>query len=40
MQKESSRVAPFMLLLCLACIVIVSVILATDVVEGPWLGPW
>lgn len=40
MQKEDRRVLPFMLILCLACIVIVSVILATDVVEGSWLGPW
>lgn len=40
LQKESSRVAPFMLLLSLACIVIVAIILATDVVEGSWLGPW
>ena len=22
------------------CIVIVAIILATDVVDGPWLGPW
>ena len=40
LQKESSRVAPFMLLLSFAFIVIVAVILATDVFDGPWLGPW
>ncbi len=40
MQKEDSRVAPFMLLFSLACIVIVAIILATDVFDGPWLGPW
>jgi hypothetical protein len=40
MQKEDSRVAPFMLGLSLVCIVIVAIILATDVVEGSWLGPW
>ena len=40
MQKEDSRVAPFMLGLCLVCIVIVSIILATDVVEGAFIGPW
>ena len=40
LQKESSRVAPFMLILSFACIVIVAVILSTDVFEGAWLGPW
>lgn len=40
MQKENPRVAPFMLLLSLAFIVIVAIILATDVFDGPWLGPW
>jgi hypothetical protein len=40
MQKENPRVAPFMLILSLACIVIVALILATDVFEGSWLGPW
>jgi len=40
MQKEDSRVAPFMLILSFACIAIVAIILATDVVEGAWLGPW
>jgi len=40
LQKENSRVAPFMLLLSLAFIVIVAIILATDVFDGPWLGPW
>jgi hypothetical protein len=40
LQKEDSRVAPFMLGLSFLCIVIVAIILATDVVEGSWLGPW
>jgi hypothetical protein len=40
MQKEDRRVVPFMLALSLLCIVIVTIILATDVVEGSWLGPW
>jgi hypothetical protein len=40
LQKENPRVAPFMLILSLACIVIVAIILATDVFEGSWLGPW
>jgi hypothetical protein len=40
LQKEDSRVVPFMLALSFLCIVIVSIILATDVVEGSWLGPW
>ena len=39
-QKEDARVAPFMLGLCLVCIVIVAIILATDVVEGSFIGPW
>ncbi|MDH4177448.1 MAG: hypothetical protein OEW31_08850 [Thermoleophilia bacterium] len=38
-QKEDARVAPFMLGLCLVCIVIVVVILLTDA-EGPFIGPW
>jgi hypothetical protein len=40
MQKEDPRVTPFMLILSFACIVIVSIILATDVFDGAWLGPW
>jgi len=40
MQKEDSRVVPFMLALCALCIVIVAIILATDVVEGSFIGPW
>ena len=40
LQKEDRRVLPFMLILSFACIVIVAIILATDVVEGSWLGPW
>jgi hypothetical protein len=39
LQKEDSRVAPFMLGLSFVCIVIVVVILLTDV-DGPFLGPW
>jgi hypothetical protein len=40
LQKEDSRVVPFMLGLSFLCIVIVTIILATDIVEGSWLGPW
>ena len=40
LQKQNPRVAPFMLILSFLCIVIVSIILATDVFDGPWLGPW
>jgi hypothetical protein len=29
-----------MLILSFACIVVVAIILATDVFDGPWLGPW
>lgn len=39
MQKEDSRVVPFMLGLCLVCIVVVVVILLADV-DGPFIGPW
>jgi hypothetical protein len=39
LQKEDSRVAPFMLGLSLVCIVIVVVILLTDL-DGPFIGPW
>jgi hypothetical protein len=39
LQKEDSRVAPFMLVLSLLCIVIVVVILLADV-DGPFIGPW
>ena len=39
LQKEDSRVAPFMLGLSIVCIVIVVVILLTDV-DGPFIGPW
>jgi hypothetical protein len=39
MQKEDSRVAPFMLGLSIVCIVIVVIILLTDV-DGPFIGPW
>jgi len=39
LQKEVSWVAPFMLVLSLACIVIVVIILLADV-DGPFIGPW
>lgn len=39
MQKEDSRVAPFMLGLSIVCIVVVVVILLADV-DGPFIGPW
>lgn len=39
LQKEDSRVAPFMIGLSLLCIVIVVVILLADV-KGPFIGPW
>ena len=39
MQKEDSRVAPFMLGLSIVCIIIVVVILLADV-DGPFIGPW
>ena len=40
LQKEDSRVVPFMFGLCIVCILIVAIILATDVVEGSFIGPW
>lgn len=39
MQKETSRVAPFMLVLSLVCIVVVVIILLSDL-EAPFIGPW
>ena len=39
LQKEDSRVAPFMLGLSLVCIIVVVVILLTDL-DGPFIGPW
>ncbi len=39
MQKEDSRVAPFMLGLSIVCIVVVVIILLAGV-EGPFIGPW
>jgi hypothetical protein len=39
LQKENSRVAPFMLGLSILCIVVVVVILMTDL-DGPFIGPW
>jgi hypothetical protein len=38
-QKEDSRVAPFMLILSFVCIVVVVVILLTDL-DGSFIGPW
>jgi hypothetical protein len=39
LQKEDSRVAPFMLGLSILCIVVVAIILMTDL-DGPFIGPW
>lgn len=39
LQKEDSRVAPFMLGLSVLCIIVVVVILLTDL-DGPFIGPW
>ena len=39
MQKENSRVAPFMLGLSIVCIVVVVIILLAGA-EGPFIGPW
>jgi hypothetical protein len=39
LQKEDSRVAPFMLGLSIVCIVIVVIILVAGV-DGPFIGPW
>jgi hypothetical protein len=39
LQKEDSRVAPFMVGLSLLCIVIVVILLLADV-DGPFIGPW
>jgi hypothetical protein len=39
MQKETSRVAPFMLVLSLICIVVVVIILESDL-KAPFIGPW
>ena len=39
LQKEVSWLAPFMLILSLACIVVVVVILLSDL-EAPFIGPW
>ncbi|MGH3103640.1 MAG: hypothetical protein ACRDN6_06040 [Gaiellaceae bacterium] len=38
-QSADRRVAPFMLGLSIACIVIVVVLLLADV-DGPFIGPW
>jgi hypothetical protein len=39
LQKEDSRVAPFMLALSIICIVVVVILLVADV-DGPFIGPW
>ena len=39
LQKEDSRVAPFMLGLSILCGIIVVIILLTDL-EAPFIGPW
>lgn len=39
MQKQDSRVVPFMLGLSIVCIVVVVIILLTDL-DGPFIGPW
>ena len=39
LQKEDTRVAPFMLGLSIVCIVVVVIILLTDL-DGPFIGPW
>jgi hypothetical protein len=39
LQKEDSRVAPFMLGLSVVCAVIVVIILLTDF-DGAFIGPW
>ena len=38
-QQQDARVAPFMLGLSVACIVIVVLLLLLDV-DGPFIGPW
>jgi hypothetical protein len=39
LQKEDSRVAPFMFGLSALCIVIVVILLLAGV-DGPFIGPW
>ncbi len=39
LQKEDSRVAPFMIGLSLVFVLIVVIILLTDL-DGPFIGPW
>jgi Mg2+ and Co2+ transporter CorA len=39
LQKEDSRVAPFMLGVSVLCAVIVIIILLTDL-DGSFIGPW
>jgi hypothetical protein len=38
-QREDPRVAPFMIGLSLACVVIVVILLVAGV-DGPFIGPW
>lgn len=39
LQKEDKRVAPYMLGISIACVVIVVILLLADV-DGPFIGPW
>jgi hypothetical protein len=39
MQKEDRRVAPFMWILSIVCIIIVVIVVSTDT-NGPFIGPW
>jgi hypothetical protein len=39
LQKENPRVAPFMIVLSIVCIIIVVVVLLSDL-EAPFIGPW
>jgi hypothetical protein len=38
-QTHDRRVAPFMLVLSVICIVVVVILVAADV-DGPFIGPW
>ena len=39
LQKEDPRVAPFMIVLSIVCIIVVVILLLTDV-SGSFIGPW
>jgi hypothetical protein len=39
LQKEDPRVAPFMIVLSLLCIVVVVIILLSGL-DAPFIGPW